>query len=67
MAYLFCFDSHYLDIYIFVYLIVLLGYWTTELGGLNQVVHLWEYGKHLFNGSTTNVRIPPLTIVLHIF
>jgi len=22
---------------------VLLGYWTTELGGLNQVVHLWEY------------------------
>ena len=24
---------------------VLLGYWTTELGGLNQVVHLWEYGR----------------------
>jgi len=24
---------------------VLLGYWTTELGGLNQVVHLWEYGS----------------------
>ena len=23
---------------------VLLGYWTTELGGLNQVVHLWQYG-----------------------
>jgi len=22
---------------------VLLGYWTAELGGLNQVVHLWEY------------------------
>jgi len=24
---------------------VMLGYWTTELGGLNQVVHLWEYGS----------------------
>ena len=23
----------------------LIGYWTTELGGLNEVVHLWEYGK----------------------
>ncbi|CAL4096315.1 unnamed protein product [Meganyctiphanes norvegica] len=22
---------------------VLLGYWTAEIGGLNQVVHLWEY------------------------
>merc|ERR1719244_1462287 len=22
---------------------VLLGYWTTELGGLNQVVHVWQY------------------------
>ena len=21
----------------------LLGYWTTELGALNQVVHLWEF------------------------
>ena len=21
------------------------GYWTAELGGLNQVVHIWEYGK----------------------
>ena len=25
---------------------VLLGYWTTELGGLNQVVHLWQYGQY---------------------
>ena len=24
---------------------ILLGYWTSELGGLNQVVHLWEYGE----------------------
>ena len=23
----------------------LIGYWTTELGGLNEVVHLWEYGR----------------------
>ncbi len=23
----------------------LIGYWTTELGGLNEVVHIWEYGK----------------------
>ena len=22
----------------------LTGYWTTELGGINQVVHIWEYG-----------------------
>ena len=26
---------------------VLHGYWTVELGGVNQVVHLWEYGKYL--------------------
>jgi len=25
---------------------VLLGYWTTELGGLNQVVHLWQYESY---------------------
>ena len=25
---------------------VLHGYWTVELGGVNQVVHLWEYGKN---------------------
>ena len=24
---------------------MLLGYWTAELGGLNQVVHIWYYGK----------------------
>lgn len=24
----------------------LLGYWTTETGELNQVVHLWEYNDH---------------------
>ena len=23
----------------------LLGYWFTELGGMNEVVHLWEYGE----------------------
>ena len=22
------------------------GYWTAELGGLNQVVHIWKYGKY---------------------
>ena len=22
-----------------------IGYWTTELGGLNQVVHVWKYGQ----------------------
>ena len=26
----------------------LVGYWTTELGGLNEVVHLWEYGRDTF-------------------
>merc|ERR1712038_299555 len=25
---------------------VLLGYWTAELGGLNQVVHLWQYESY---------------------
>ena len=24
---------------------ILHGYWTVELGGVNQVVHLWEYGN----------------------
>merc|ERR1719327_1342870 len=24
----------------------LLGYWTVELGGLNQVTHLWEYDSY---------------------
>ncbi|KAK8397813.1 hypothetical protein O3P69_004541 [Scylla paramamosain] len=23
----------------------LVGYWTSEIGGLNQVVHIWEYGS----------------------
>ena len=23
----------------------LIGYWNTDLGGLNEVVHIWEYGK----------------------
>lgn len=23
----------------------LIGYWTSEIGGLNQVVHIWEYGS----------------------
>ena len=22
------------------------GYWTSEIGGINQVVHIWEYGKY---------------------
>ena len=26
----------------------LLGYWFTELGGMNEVVHLWEYGETKF-------------------
>ena len=24
----------------------LLGYWTSDLGGLNEVVHIWEYGQY---------------------
>ena len=23
------------------------GYWAAELGGINQVVHIWEYGKYI--------------------
>ncbi len=22
----------------------LIGYWNTDLGGVNEVVHIWEYG-----------------------
>lgn len=22
----------------------LVGFWTSEIGGLNQAVHIWEYG-----------------------
>ena len=25
----------------------LIGYWTVELGGLNEVMHIWEYGMSL--------------------
>ena len=25
----------------------MLGYWATELGGMNEVVHLWEYGERV--------------------
>lgn len=24
----------------------LIGYWSTEIGGLNEVVHIWEYGNY---------------------
>lgn len=24
----------------------LIGYWTSELGGLNEAVHIWEYGRY---------------------
>ena len=34
---------------------VLLGYWTAELGGLNQVVHIWYYGKVIFPFSFCTV------------
>lgn len=23
------------------------GFWITELGGVNEAVHLWEYGKFM--------------------
>jgi hypothetical protein len=26
----------------------LLGYWTSELGGLNEIFHIWEYGYPYF-------------------
>lgn len=25
----------------------LIGYWSVEYGGLNQVFHIWKYGKHI--------------------
>ena len=28
------------------------GYWTAEIGGINQVVHIWEYGKILYRFVT---------------
>lgn len=27
----------------------LVGFWTSEIGGLNEVVHLWEYGGSRYN------------------
>ena len=27
----------------------LIGYWTTKLGGENEVVHLWEYGEEFYS------------------
>ncbi len=37
---------------------LLLGYWTAELGALNQVVHLWQYGGF----SSTIIRLEALRI-----
>jgi hypothetical protein len=37
---------------------LLLGYWTAELGALNQVVHLWQYG----GSSCTILRSEALRI-----
>ena len=25
---------------------VLIGYWTSEIGGINDMVHIWEYGMY---------------------
>ena len=25
------------------------GYWTSEIGGLNEVTHIWEYGNYLIS------------------
>ena len=30
----------------------LIGYWSTELGGVNEVVHIWEYGEDGFCSSS---------------
>jgi hypothetical protein len=35
---------------------VLHGYWTAELGGLNQVVHLWEYGQYFIKIYAINFQ-----------
>ena len=25
------------------------GYWTSDIGGLNEITHIWEYGNFLFS------------------
>ncbi|XP_029368182.1 protein NipSnap homolog 3A isoform X1 [Echeneis naucrates] len=42
----------------------LIGYWNVEFGGLNQVFHIWKYGKvRLFFfcgcGSSSSLTVPP--------
>ena len=27
------------------------GYWTSEIGGLNEVTHIWEYGNNYLISS----------------
>lgn len=44
----------------------LIGYWTSELGGLNEVVHLWEYGKSL-HLHTSFIALMQRRIALNIF
>lgn len=29
----------------------LFGFWTSEIGGLNQAVHIWEYGEETILGN----------------
>ncbi|XP_037092249.1 protein NipSnap homolog 3B-like isoform X2 [Pollicipes pollicipes] len=36
----------------------LIGYWTAELGGLNQVVHVWEYDD-LSHRAAVRANWPP--------
>lgn len=33
----------------------LIGYWTSELGALNEVVHLWEYGMNYVVYCVANI------------
>ena len=46
----------------------LVGYWTCELGGLNHVFHIWEYGIFLFNKFLCTLLIInfPIQIALNI-
>jgi hypothetical protein len=42
----------------------LMGYWTTEYGGLNEVTHLWQYGMSIVCSSLDNTTVYHLVLTI---
>lgn len=42
----------------------LVGFWTSEIGGLNQVVHIWEYGELTVVEFLPNILAIPVDIII---